>query len=122
MSDYRIVPVDNLNYQAVGGSTANNSTGQPQQPVQGVPNSGNTINSTTSSQQQSKSSISEPEKSKNSLPVTNNSEVSLKFQIDEETHIINVFIIDRASNRVLRAIPPEELNKLKAGDLLQMLA
>jgi hypothetical protein len=57
-----------------------------------------------------------------SLPVSNMDNVSLRFRVDEKTKNITVFIVDRASKRVLRSIPPEELNKLQAGDLLELLA
>ena len=56
------------------------------------------------------------------LPITNNSEVFLRFRVDGASHQITVFVIDRVSKRVLRSIPPEELDKLKAGDLLELFA
>jgi uncharacterized FlaG/YvyC family protein len=61
-------------------------------------------------------------KEKSSLPVTNNSDVFLRFRVDGESHHITVFVIDRESRRVVRSIPPEELNKMQAGDLLELMA
>lgn len=56
------------------------------------------------------------------LPVTTTtSDVYLKFNVDEANNI-TVYVIDRASKRVLRSIPPNDVNKLKAGDLLKLLA
>lgn len=49
-------------------------------------------------------------------------DVSLKFQVDEETSDVTVFVVDKTSQRVLRTIPPEELDKLNSGDLLQLFA
>lgn len=52
----------------------------------------------------------------------NSSDVFLKFRVDEKTRDITVYVIDRATKRVVRSIPPEELNSLQAGDLLELLA
>lgn len=117
MNDYRVVPVDV--YKTMGNSTSSTAV-QPQgqgSSVQGTEGATSAVTMPFN-----KSSAPEAEKSKDALPITNESNVSLKFQIDEDTHNITVYIIDRESNRVLRSIPPQELNKLKAGDLLQMLA
>ncbi len=48
--------------------------------------------------------------------------VQLHFRIDPDTHDITVLMVDSASRRVIRAIPPEELDKLSQGDLVEMLA
>ena len=56
------------------------------------------------------------------LPISSMADVSLRFRVDEKTKNITVYIVDRESKRVLRSIPPEELNKLQAGDLLQLFA
>ena len=55
------------------------------------------------------------------LPVTQ-SDVMLKFRVDDKSKQITVFVVDKTSRRVLRTIPPDEVNKLKAGDLLKLLA
>lgn len=55
------------------------------------------------------------------LPVTN-ADTFLRFMVDKKTNDITVYIVDRASNRVMRSIPPNEVNNLKAGDLLKLLA
>jgi len=55
------------------------------------------------------------------LPVTNG-DTFLKFLVDKETNDITVYIVDRASRRIMRSIPPSEVNNLKAGDLLKLLA
>jgi len=54
--------------------------------------------------------------------VSNFSEVSLQFRIDEKTKDVTVFVVDRNSKRVLRSIPASELAKLQAGDLLKLTA
>ncbi len=56
------------------------------------------------------------------LPVNNGDNVSIHFRVDRKTNNITVFIVDRETKRVLRSIPPEELNKLKVGDLLELTA
>ncbi len=67
-----------------------------------------------------------PEKSEEkppdaSLPVTT-SDILMKFNVDEKTHDITIYLIDRASKSIIRTIPANEVNKLKAGDLLRLLA
>jgi uncharacterized FlaG/YvyC family protein len=47
-------------------------------------------------------------------------DVSLKFEIDSQTHEVTVLLLDRTSQRVVRTIPPEEISKLNPGDLLQL--
>ena len=55
------------------------------------------------------------------LPVTN-SDTYLRFMVDKKTNDITVYVVDRASKRIKRSIPPNEVNNLKAGDLLKLLA
>jgi uncharacterized FlaG/YvyC family protein len=55
------------------------------------------------------------------LPVTNN-DVVLKFRVDDKTQAVTVFVVDRASDNVLRTIPADELGKMSAGDLLKIAA
>jgi len=59
---------------------------------------------------------------KTALPVSNGSDLTIHFKIDEDTKDLTVFIVDRESKRVLRSIPSDELNKLSAGDLLKLTA
>ncbi|MGB9640440.1 MAG: flagellar protein FlaG [Anaerolineales bacterium] len=49
-------------------------------------------------------------------------DVSLKFKVDEDTHDVTVFIVDNVSKKVVRTIPPEEMAKINAGELLQLFA
>lgn len=55
-------------------------------------------------------------------PQPRTSDVVLRFNVDRETHEITVYIMDRASRQIIRTIPPDELSKLKAGDLIELLA
>lgn len=55
-------------------------------------------------------------------PAVMSSDVFLKFQVNEKTNDVTVYVVDRATRKVVRAIPPEELNKLQVGDLLELLA
>jgi hypothetical protein len=48
--------------------------------------------------------------------------VRLHFKVDPETHDVTVLLVDTASKRVVRTIPPEELQKLNEGDLVELLA
>lgn len=49
-------------------------------------------------------------------------DVSLKFIVDDKSNSITVLVVDRATQKVVRAIPPEELNQYKEGDLLSLFA
>ncbi len=60
---------------------------------------------------------------KSDLPISNKTgNLTIRFSVDEKTKDVTLFIIDKASKRVLRSIPSEDLNKMQAGDLLQLLA
>ena len=48
--------------------------------------------------------------------------VQLKFKVDTETNDVTILILDRASHRVIRTIPSEEMSKLKAGELVELFA
>ncbi len=61
------------------------------------------------------------EKQQSLLPVTN-SDTFLRFMVDKKTNDITVYVVDRASRRIMRSIPPTDVNNLKAGDLLKLLA
>jgi uncharacterized FlaG/YvyC family protein len=50
------------------------------------------------------------------------SNVTIHFDVDEETERLVVIVKDRASGRVLRAIPASEFQKLRAGELLKLTA
>jgi len=49
-------------------------------------------------------------------------DVELKFVQDKDTNKMMVFVVDKTSKHVLRSIPPEELDKLSAGDLMEIVA
>lgn len=55
-------------------------------------------------------------------PQPRTSDVVLRFNVDRETHEVTVYIMDRASRQIIRTIPPDELSKLNAGDLIELLA
>ena len=57
---------------------------------------------------------------KQTLPVSRGGDVAVRFRVDRQTNTVTVFIVDRASKRVLRSIPPEEVGKLHAGDLFEL--
>ena len=49
-------------------------------------------------------------------------DVVLKFKVDDQTKDLTVFVVDKESKKVIRTIPAEELRKLDAGDLVEILA
>mgnify|MGYP000981079502 CR=1 FL=1 len=48
--------------------------------------------------------------------------VRLHFKIDPDTNDVTVFMVDTASRRVIRTIPPEEFKQLDEGELVELLA
>jgi uncharacterized FlaG/YvyC family protein len=48
------------------------------------------------------------------------SNVSIHFNVDEETNRLVVIVTERDSGRVLRTIPASEFEKLRAGELLKL--
>jgi hypothetical protein len=66
-----------------------------------------------------------PEAAHNSQPAsrpekTSTLEISLKYQIDEKTQDVTLLILDRASRKVIRSIPPEDMTKMDPGELLEL--
>jgi hypothetical protein len=62
---------------------------------------------------------SEPTKPAASDPIR---DLRLQFRVDPRTNDIVVLMIDRATKRVVRAIPPQELAKFDKGQLLELIA
>ena len=50
------------------------------------------------------------------------SNISIQFNVDEETNRLVVVVTERDSGRVIRTIPASEFEKLHAGDLLKLTA
>ncbi|OJX38288.1 MAG: hypothetical protein BGO78_09770 [Chloroflexi bacterium 44-23] len=49
-------------------------------------------------------------------------DIGLRFHMNEETRQVMVYVINRATQKVIRAIPQEKLINLQASDLLNLLA
>ena len=113
MSDAKLTPMDNANYPQANGLAVQMTDSQAVDRAEAQKLMG--LGKDSSSEVAGK-------KEKSSLPVTNNSDVFLRFRVDGKSHHITVFVVDRASKRVVRSIPPEELNKLQVGDLLELVA
>jgi uncharacterized FlaG/YvyC family protein len=52
----------------------------------------------------------------------NLSNISIHFNVDDETNRLVVVVTERKSGRVIRTIPASELEKMQAGDLLRLTA
>jgi uncharacterized FlaG/YvyC family protein len=50
------------------------------------------------------------------------SNVSIHFNVDEETNRLVVIVTERESGRVIRTIPASEFEKMRAGDLFRVKA
>jgi uncharacterized FlaG/YvyC family protein len=74
---------------------------------------------------ESKTKDQTPEAAKQAAANANSvlqSNVRLHFRVDPKTHEVTVLMVDQASKRVVRSIPPEEIGKLKEGDLVELFA
>ncbi len=49
-------------------------------------------------------------------------DVTLRFEIDSQTHDVTILILDKSSRQVVRTIPPEEMARMDPGELLQLFA
>jgi uncharacterized FlaG/YvyC family protein len=49
-------------------------------------------------------------------------DLAIKFKVDPETNEVTLLILDKQSQKVVRTIPAEEMEKLKPGDLLELFA
>jgi hypothetical protein len=47
-------------------------------------------------------------------------DVSIKFKVDAKTNDVTIMILDRATRKVVRTIPPEEMNRMDPGELLEL--
>jgi uncharacterized FlaG/YvyC family protein len=115
MSDYSINPVTNVKSEVAASSAP-----LPQEQTV-VATAGARQGLLKPQENQAKPAVDESA-DKAVLPISSMADVSLRFRVDEKTKNITVYIVDRESKRILRSIPPEELNKLQAGDLLQLFA
>jgi uncharacterized FlaG/YvyC family protein len=48
--------------------------------------------------------------------------LALRFRIDPDTHAVTVLLVDQATKKIVRSVPPEDLQKLNSGDLVHLLA
>ena len=55
-------------------------------------------------------------------PVNPMTDLSLKFQVDAETRDVTILLLDRATRKVVRTIPPDEMQKIDPGELLSLFA
>jgi len=49
-------------------------------------------------------------------------DINLRFRVDQKTQDITVFVLNQRTQEVIRTIPPNELAKLKPGDLVNLFA
>lgn len=48
--------------------------------------------------------------------------LALRFRIDPDTHAVTVLLVDQTTKKIVRSVPPEDLQKLNSGDLVHLLA
>jgi hypothetical protein len=49
-------------------------------------------------------------------------DVRMRFVIDPQSKAVTVLVFDKASNKVLRTIPSEELSRMKEGELVDLIS
>ena len=59
---------------------------------------------------------------KPSQAINAGSDISLRFRVDQKSNEVFVYVIDRASKKVVRTIPMNELARLSAGQLVRLTA
>ena len=55
-------------------------------------------------------------------PISGASNVSVHFRVNDDTHELTVFVVDRGNKKILRTIPASEFSKLNAGDIVRWTA
>jgi uncharacterized FlaG/YvyC family protein len=74
------------------------------------------------SSESSRASKGKPAAHTNSEPSAQADNTFLRFKVDENTNDVTVYVLDRNSRQVVRTIPSDQINKLQAGDLLDLLS
>ena len=72
----------------------------------------------TASQAESKPAAAE----KKAAPASSGQNISLRFQVDDKTNDVTIFVVDHQAQKVLRTIPPGEMSTLSPGELLKLSA
>ncbi|WP_299026629.1 flagellar protein FlaG [uncultured Thermanaerothrix sp.] len=52
--------------------------------------------------------------------VRGGAEIALRFQVDPQTRRVTVFVLDKTHRHVIRTIPPEEMARLRAGEIVDL--
>jgi hypothetical protein len=47
-------------------------------------------------------------------------EIMLRFQVDPQTRQVTIFVLDKTHRNVIRTIPPEEMRRLKVGEIVDL--
>ncbi|KPL84110.1 hypothetical protein SE15_02725 [Thermanaerothrix daxensis] len=53
-------------------------------------------------------------------PARSSAEIALRFQVDPQTRQVTVFVLDKTHRHVIRTIPPEEMARLRAGEIIDL--
>jgi hypothetical protein len=54
------------------------------------------------------------------LSARSGAEIALRFHVDPQTHEVTVFVLDKTHRHVIRTIPPEEMARLRAGEIIDL--
>ncbi len=89
----------------------------PAQPAMSKPPADRAVQAAQSEQRVQDRSAVQEKAAKAANPL---SDVSLKFRVDAKTNEVSILILDRASRKVLRTIPPDEMKRMDPGELLEL--
>ncbi len=92
-------------------------------PIEGTP-SGNSVDKdvaaqTTGPKTENEHAQAQERKAEQAAEVERN--LALRFRVDPDTHAVTVLLVDQATKRIVRSVPPEDLQKLNSGDLVHLL-
>jgi len=71
------------------------------------------------STQQTKQTTESSDENLGRTPLNNLTNTALRFQVDDKTNEVTIMIVDKASDKVMRTIPPEAIKKIPPGELFE---
>ena len=93
-------------------------------PLEGTPSSSSVDKDaaaqTTGAKTETEHAQAQERKAEQAAEVERN--LALRFRVAPDTHAVTVLLVDQTTKRIVRSVPPEDLQKLNSGDLVHLLA
>ena len=77
-------------------------------------------NKVQKAQSKRRSLFSRVSRKKNNVSGASMRDTQLRFKVDPKTNELTVFLVDKGSKKVIRTIPPDELNNVRDGEFLEL--